>query len=166
VNHQLSCYEPVGEGTVYYVVCQNKVGYTSPKTFQNFPKMPPSRALIRAWYKQSKATGGVLHKNGAGRPVVSDENVKSICKVFIHSPHKVTQAAVCELQMLHSAVHQLWKHLCLYAYKVKVVQAITSDNRIACHHFALSMLEKLDEDNEFLRKSSSLMRLHSTFQGR
>jgi hypothetical protein len=40
---------------------------------------------------------------------------------------------------------------------LKVVQAILSDDRIACNQFALTTLEKLDEDNEFLRKSSSLM---------
>jgi hypothetical protein len=27
-----------------------------------------------------------LHKEGAGHPMVSDENVESICEVFVHSP--------------------------------------------------------------------------------
>jgi hypothetical protein len=35
VNHQLSCHEPAGEGTVHGVVYQNEIGYTGPKMFQN-----------------------------------------------------------------------------------------------------------------------------------
>jgi hypothetical protein len=30
---------------------------------------------------------------------------------------------------------------------MKVVQAITSDDRMACNQFAVTMVEKLDEDN-------------------
>jgi hypothetical protein len=33
-----------------------------------------------------------------------------------------------------------------------VVQAITSDDRVARKEFAVTMLEKLDEDHDFLRK--------------
>jgi hypothetical protein len=33
-----------------------------------------------------------------------------------------------------------------------VVQAITPDDRVARKEFAVTMLEKLDEDNDFLRK--------------
>jgi hypothetical protein len=48
--------------------------------------------------------------------------------------------------------------------QVEVMQAVTSDDKIACNQFAMTVVEKLDEDNKFLR--SSLMRLHSAFQGR
>lgn len=39
---------------------------------------------------------------------VSDENIKHMHEVFVHSPHKLTQAATYELQMLQNLF------LCVY----------------------------------------------------
>jgi hypothetical protein len=59
--------------------------------------------------------------------------------------------------MAHSAAYRvLRKWLCLHAYKLQVVQAITPGERVARKEFAVTMLEKLDEDNEFLRENHIL----------
>jgi hypothetical protein len=93
-----------------------------------------------------KETGSVLHKKGAGRPVVFEDNVKSIREVSVHSPCKLTRAAAHDLQMPHSTLHRvLQKCMHLYAYKLLVVQAITPDDRIANNQFVLTMLQKLDK---------------------
>lgn len=55
------------------------------------------------------------------------------------------------------------RYVCLYAYRVQV---ITPDDRVASKKCAAIIFEKLDEDNEFLRKIVFSLRLHSTFQGR
>jgi hypothetical protein len=68
-------------------------------------KTPPSRPSIQVWYKEFRETGSVLHKKGAGRSVVSDENVERICVVFISSPHKSILAATHELHVLHLTRH-------------------------------------------------------------
>lgn len=87
--NQVGHHEPAGEGTMCGVVYQNEIGYNGPKTFQ---KTLPS---ILAWYKQFKGPGNILHKEGTGRPRVSDENIERISRFFVR--------------------------LCLYAYKLRVV---------------------------------------------
>jgi transposase len=97
-----------------------------------YHKTPPSIPLIRAWYKQFQETGSVLHKKGTGCPRVSDENVERIYRIFVRSQRLSTRAAARELQMPHSTAHRvLRKHLRLRAYKLQVVQAITTDDRVA-----------------------------------
>jgi hypothetical protein len=85
--NQVSRNEPAGEGTMRGVVYGSKIGYTGPKTFRTtYHKTPPSRPSIRAWYKQFKETGNVLHKKGTGRSRVSGENVERIRRIFVLSP--------------------------------------------------------------------------------
>jgi hypothetical protein len=54
--------------------------------------------------------------------------------------------------MAHLTAHRvLRQRLCLRAYKLQVVQAITTDES-SRKEFTVAMLAKLGEDNEFLRK--------------
>jgi hypothetical protein len=39
-----------------------------------------------------------------------------------------------------------------YAYKLQALQAIPSDDRIVCNQCAVTIVEKMNENNEFLRK--------------
>jgi hypothetical protein len=98
---------------------------------------------------------------------VSDENIERICRVSDCGPGKSTRAAVGELQIPQSTAHRVsQKRLCLYSYKLQVVQVIMPDYTVASKKSAVTMLEKLDEDSEFCVKSCSMTRLHSMFQGR
>lgn len=77
---------------------------------------------------------------------VSDDNDERIYRIISHNPHR------CKF-LLQSTMHQvLQKRLCLYTYKLQAVLAITPDDRVAHKEFAVTMLEKFDEDNELLSK--------------
>lgn len=67
------------------------------------------------------------------------------------SPHKL-QHTSCKCIPNPTGCWVLRKCLCLYAYKMQVVQTIRLNARVAHKEFAMPMLEKLDKDNEFLRR--------------
>lgn len=46
----------------------------------------------------------------------------------------------------------LCKHLQLYAYKLQLLQQLTSDDRAARKEFAMTVLEKLSDDDECMKK--------------
>jgi hypothetical protein len=66
------------------------------------------------------------------RLVVCDENFEMICEVFVRSTRKSSRTAVRELQVPHSTMHRVQQNrLCLYAYKLRLVQEITPGDRIS-----------------------------------
>jgi hypothetical protein len=62
---------------------------------------------------------------------LSDENVERRVRIFVRSPREWTGAGARELE---------------------VVQTITPDDRVPHKEFAVTMREKLDGNNKFLRK--------------
>jgi hypothetical protein len=80
---------------------------------------------------------------------VSDENVErytvSSSAVQLRG-HKLRHVS-CKCHTVHQV---LQKHLCLYAYKLPVVQAETPYDMVTHKKFVVTMLEKLDEHELFL----------------
>jgi transposase len=119
----------------------------------NYNKNPPSRTTIRAWYKKFTETGNVEHKKGAGRPRTSEEKVESIREAFLRSPRKSTRIASRELQIPRSTMHDvLRKRLKFYPYKLQILQHITENDKVVRKEFAMTMLDKVDEENDFLTR--------------
>jgi hypothetical protein len=127
---QVSCQKPAWEGTqcVELFVEKKSATHIQRRFRTTYHKMPPSRPSICACHK----TGSVLHKKGTGRLLVSDENIERICRISVCGPRKSTRAAVGELQIPHSTAHRVsQKRLCLYSYKLQVVQVIMPDDTVA-----------------------------------
>ncbi|GBM88624.1 hypothetical protein AVEN_207120-1 [Araneus ventricosus] len=58
---------------------ETKSVITTQRRFRTtYKKDPPSDNSIRRWLTQFQETGSVLHRKGAGRPNVSQENVDRI----------------------------------------------------------------------------------------
>jgi hypothetical protein len=51
-----------------------------------YGKEPPSDNAIRRWLRQFQETDSVLHREGAGRPSTSQEDVDRIQEAFSRSP--------------------------------------------------------------------------------
>ena len=45
---------------------------------RKYGRKPPARPTIRAWHKKCMEIGSVLQRKGAGRPQISDEEIKSV----------------------------------------------------------------------------------------
>jgi hypothetical protein len=56
-----------------------------------YGKDPPSDKAILRWVTQFQKTGSVVHRNGAGRPSTSQEDVGRIQEAFSRSPQKSTR---------------------------------------------------------------------------
>jgi transposase len=69
-----------------------------------YGKDPPSDNAIRRWLKQFKETGCVLHRKGAGRPSISQEDVDRIQEAFSESPQKSTRQAALQLGIPQTTV--------------------------------------------------------------
>lgn len=48
----------------------------------------PHGKLVKQWVEQIKETDSVLHRKGAGRPVVSDDAVEHVRGLFLVGLHK------------------------------------------------------------------------------
>ena len=50
---------------------------------RKYGRKPPARPTIRAWHKKFMETGSVLQRKGAGRPQISEEEIKSVRVAYI-----------------------------------------------------------------------------------
>lgn len=114
---------------------------------------PPSRPSIRAWHKKFMETGTVLDKGRSGRPRTSNENIDRVRQSFSRSPTKSIRSDATQLQLPRSTVQKvLHKNLRLYAYKVQLLQALEPNDKPRRKEFAVNMLERISEDETFLRR--------------
>lgn len=118
-----------------------------------YRKPPPSRPSIRKWYNNLMQTGGVDVKHHTGRPRTSEEDTERIRLSFQRSPQKSVRTASRELQIPRSTVHRvLRKRLSLYPYRLQLIQALQPNDRPLRMQFAVDILSRIDDDNNFLNK--------------
>jgi transposase len=93
-------------------------------------KDPPSDKAIRRWLKQFQETGSVVHRNGAGRPSSSQEDVGRILEAFTRSPQKSPRRVSLQLGIPQTTVWRVvYNRLQLSAYKMQTVQASNRDEK-------------------------------------
>ena len=98
-------------------------------------------------------TGSVLQRKGAGRPQISDEEIKSVQVAYTRSPRKSICGASTQLQIPRSTIHKvLHRNLPFYAYKVQLLQALEPEDKSRRKEFAVTMLDRLDLDPGFLKR--------------
>ena len=118
-----------------------------------YGKVPPSRGSIREWHKKFMETGSVLHRAGAGRRRTSVDDVDRVRTAFDRSPSKSIRTASRQLNLPRSTVHKvLHKRLRLYAYKIQILHALQPNDRPQRKEFAINMLARMDDDNDFLHR--------------
>lgn len=116
-----------------------------------YNKDPPSFKTIKNWCDLFLATGNVLKGHGGGKARIQEEVVENVRRSFERSPRKSIRQAARELGMKRSTVHKvLHRRLKLYAYKVQIVQEIKPDDRPKRQEFAITMLDRVAEDETFL----------------
>jgi hypothetical protein len=117
-----------------------------------YKKAAPTRVTIRRWLKQFEDTGSVLHKKGAGRPRTSVIDVERVRTAFLRSPQKSVRQASRELQLPPATVHKVMhKRLGLHAYKIQMVQELKPHDGPLRKAFAIDMLERIENDQNFLK---------------
>ena len=98
---------------------------------------PPSLS-IRLWHKKFMETGTVFDTRRSGRPRTSEENIERVRQAFQRSPMKSIRTAARQLELPRSTVHKvLHKNLRLYAYKVKMLQALQPNDMAKRKEFAV-----------------------------
>ena len=118
---------------------------------REYQRDPPNAKTIRVWKHNFLETGSVAKKHGGGRKSVSEDNVQRISETFHRSPRKSIRRASQELAIPKSTVHRVVrKHLKLYAYKLQILQALKPNDRPQRAAFATDMLERIDNDPNFL----------------
>jgi hypothetical protein len=86
-----------------------------------------------------------------GQQRVSDEKVQNIHTAFIRRPRKSICRPSQELQMTWATMLKvLWKQLCLYVYKVQILQEMKPEDTPWWHNFACDMLDWICRDPKFL----------------
>ena len=97
-------------------------------------------------------TGSVLQRKGAGRPQISEE-IESVRVTYTRSPRKSIRGASTQFQIPRSTIHKvLHRNLRLYAYKVQLLQALKSEDKLRRKEFAVTMPDRLDSDPGFLKR--------------
>lgn len=82
---------------------------------------------------------------------MSEETVDIVPDAFQRSPQKSTRHASHELCVTQSTgIKILHRQLCLCTYKVQGVQALQPDNHPRRAAFAMEMLQRIDEDDDYL----------------
>lgn len=167
VNHQVSYHEPV-EGTVHGVVYRNKLDTQVQRRFRTMHhKMPPSWPPTHAWYKQFKEIGNVLHNKDAVCPVLIHEKVEGIHEVFFSSLR-------CQFKLKHVS-YKCHIRQCSGCYENVCVCMWTSCKWCRLLHqmtgqpiinFQWPCLRNWRKTTNSYKKSCSLIRLHTIFQGR
>ncbi len=113
---------------------------------------PPTDKTIRQWLSAFKETGSVLKQKSPSRPRVSQENVDRIRASCTRSPKKSLTRRSLELGLPRSTVHKvIHKRLRLTAYKIQLLHHIKPADKVKRIDFSVSMLDKIDEDNDFLK---------------
>jgi hypothetical protein len=160
--NQVGRNEPA-EGTVWWVVHRSKIRYAGPKTFQSNVPQDVTKTIDTCLVQTVLRRPEVFSTRKVQGVYVCLMKMSRIRRIFVCSPRKSTRAAGLELQVPHSTVHRgLRKPLCLYDYKLQVVQTIKPDDRVACKKFSVTRNWKKTTNS--WGKSYSLTRLHSTFQ--
>ena len=90
-----------------------------------FPDQISQGSTIRAWHTSFMITGSVMQIKGVGRRRTRDEKVQRVREAFLRIPKKLVHSATRQLQIPRSTVHMVFqKRLCLYVYKIQLLQAI------------------------------------------
>ena len=98
-------------------------------------------------------TGSVLDAVRSGRPRTSAENIERVRQGFQRSPMKSIRTAARELELPPTTVQKvLHKRLRLYAYKVQMLQRLQPNDKPKRKEFADNMLQRISEDEEFLKQ--------------
>lgn len=119
-----------------------------------FQKNAPDPKTIKEWTATFLATGSVQKRHGGGRRV-SEERVEDVRTAFTRSPRKSTRRASRELQMPRTTLQRvLHKRLRLYAYKVQILHEIKPQDRPQRQNFAADILERINQNNDFLSQTS------------
>ena len=125
--------------------------YAERRFRREYQRDPPNAKTIRVWKHNFLETGSVAKKHGGGRKSVSEDNVQRISETFLRSPRKSIRRASQELAIPKSTVHRVVrKRLKLYAYKLQLLQALKPNDRPQRAAFATDMLERIDNDPNFL----------------
>ncbi|KFM60144.1 hypothetical protein X975_22189, partial [Stegodyphus mimosarum] len=115
---------------------------------RNYGVNPPSDKPIREWFSAFKETGSVLKQKSPGGPSVSQEKVDRIRASCLQSPKKSFTRRSLELGLPRSTVGKvLHKRLRLTAYKIHLLHHIKPADRVKRYDFAVSMLDKIDDNN-------------------
>ena len=97
-------------------------------------------------------TGSVLDAVRSGRPRTFSENIERVRQAFSRSPIKSLRSAARELELPSTTVHKVQhKRLRLYAYKVQMLQRLQPNDKPKRKEFADNMLQRISEDEEFLK---------------
>ncbi|XP_067125590.1 centrosomal protein of 120 kDa-like [Centruroides vittatus] len=109
-----------------------------------FKKDPPHKNNIDRWHQQFVETECLCKGKSSDRPRVSDANIKRVREAFQRSPDKSLSKASRELSMSKNMVWKvLHKRLCFNPYKVGLVQALTSAEKVKrcdfCEELQLKM---------------------------
>ena len=113
---------------------------------------PPSRPSIRLWHKKFMETGTVFDARRSGRPRPSEENAECVRQAFQRSPMKSIHTAARQLDLPRATVHKvLHKNLKLFAYKVQMLQTLQPNDMPRQKEFAVNMLQRISEDEAFLK---------------
>lgn len=133
---------------------QSKSDIAVQRTFRRrYGRRPPSRNSIRAWYDKFMLTGSLQHLKGNGRPKIQNELIENVQQLFLHDPRKSVRCAARELNLSKSSIHRiLKKNLNMKAYKLQILQQITPDDKLKRKHFAITVLDRLFTDKNFLKK--------------
>lgn len=120
---------------------------------RRFNGNPPSKNTIKAWYEKFMTYGSIHHRKGNGRPRVSEENIQRIHQSFLNNPRQSTRSAARELNIKHSTLHKVLKRVLHFrSYKLQIVQKITRQDWARRREFAVTMLDRLETDNNFLNR--------------
>jgi hypothetical protein len=96
---------------------------------QVYQKAAPVAKRLKIWHNKVLEIGSILKGHRGGRQHVSHEKVENIHMAFIRSPRKSIRRASREQQMPLATVHKvLRKLLCLYAYKVQILQELKPED--------------------------------------
>ena len=117
-----------------------------------YARDPPSRPSIRLRHKKLMETGTVFDARRSGRPRTSKENVECVRQAFQRSPMKSIHTAARQLDLPCATVHKvLHKNLKLFANKVQMLQTLQPNDMPRQKEFAVNMLQRISEDEAFLK---------------
>lgn len=120
---------------------------------RKFKVKPPSANNIRRWFKQFKDQGCLCKGKSPGRPPISQNEVQKIHVAYSRNPRKSTNQGSRELQIPQPTIWRvLRKRLKFKPYKIRLVQALSDEDKRCRAEFCEWMLEKMDEDDNFISR--------------
>ena len=97
-------------------------------------------------------TGSILDRKRSGRPSIDEEAVDAVRVAFHRNSRKSIRVASNKLANPRSTVHKvLHVRLRLHAYQLQIVQALKPDNRPRRAAFAEEILQRIDDDSDYLK---------------